>query len=137
MQRVLIDTDVILDLFLEREPFLSNAEQILLNGKQNYYRCCITATILLNVFYVVRKYRGLEIALQSIRMLLFNKDFQILSVDRKTLIAALDFGMKDFEDAVQASAAHLEKINLIVTRNLRDFDYSPVRAVSPEEFLAM
>jgi predicted nucleic-acid-binding protein len=88
-----------------------------------------------NIHYHVRKHLGKENAIQCIRDLLRSKEIEIQAVDRQTLTAALNSGMTDFEDAVQAVAADGAGIDFIVTRNKRDFRNSPVPAVSPEELL--
>ena len=74
-------------------------------------------------------------AFACVESLLSNPDLVVLDVDKSVLIAALHSGMPDFEDAVQAVAAKSVGIDMIVTRNKRDFRDAHVRAVSPQEFL--
>jgi predicted nucleic acid-binding protein len=132
---VLIDTDVVLDVFLDRAPHNGHSKAVMaLLGQKGFYGH-ITATIVVNIQYHVRKHVGKENAIQCVRDLLRSKEIEIHAVDRQTLTAALNSGMTDFEDAVQAVAAEIAGIDLIVTRNQRDFRHSPVPAVSPEEFL--
>jgi len=132
---VLIDTDVILDVFLEREPHYTNSKNVLFLLDDSGFRGFVTATIIVNIFYHVEKYRDRDMAFACVESLLTNPDLIVLDVGKSVLIAALNSGMLDFEDAVQASVAAVAGIDFIVTRNKRDFRQSPVPAVLPEELL--
>ena len=135
ISNVLIDTDVILDVFLEREPHYTNSKTVLILLDDNSFHGFITATIVVNIFYHVEKYRGRDTAFACVESLLTNPDLIVLGIDKPILTAALKSGMTDFEDAVQAEAAKLAGLDLIVTRNKRDFLNAPVPTVSPEELL--
>ena len=132
---VLIDTDVILDVFLEREPHCTNSKAVLVLLDDNGFHGFVTATIIVNIFYHVEKYKGRDLAFACVESLLTNPDLVVLDVNKSILHAALNSGMTDFEDAVQAVAAKTTGIDCIVTRNKRDFRQSPVPAVLPEELL--
>jgi len=137
IKKVLIDTDVLLDVFLGREPHLVHSQMVLLRLDETPLMGCVTSTIVVNVFYHLRKNKGVELAFECIEDLITNDSITLLAVDKTVLMNALYAGMSDYEDAVQAAAAEREQIDLIVTRNLRDFKNSPVRAVSPKEFLTI
>ena len=132
---VLIDTDVLLDVFLEREPHYTNSKNVLYQLGDGSFHGFITATIVVNVFYHMEKYKNLEMAFECVEDLLTNRDIVILGVNKSILMKALYSGMTDFEDAVQAMAANVAGLDYIVTRNQRDFRNSPITAVSPEELL--
>ena len=132
---VLIDTDVILDVFLEREPHYTNSRTVLVLLDDNGFRGFVTATIIVNIFYHVRKHRDKDLAFACVESLLSNPDLVVLDVNKSVLIAALNSGMTDFEDAVHAIAAKVAEIDFIVTRNIRDFRDSPVPAVLPAKLL--
>ena len=132
---VLIDTDVMLDIFLDQEPHNGPSKAVVaLLGRKRF---CghITATIVINIFYHVRKHLGKNNAFQCVRDLLHMKEIEIHAIDKTTLLVALDSGMTDFEDAIQAVAAQFAGIDMIVTRNIRDFRNAPIPALTPEEFL--
>jgi len=135
MLNVLIDTDVLLDVFLEREPHYTNSKNVLYQLDDGSFHGFITATIVVNVFYHMEKYKNLERAFACVERLLTNPDLVILGVNKSVLMTALRSGMTDFEDAVQATAANVAGLDYIVTRNQRDFRVSPITAVSPEELL--
>jgi len=134
---VLIDTNVILDVFLEREPHYTNSKNVLYQLDDGNFHGFITATTVVNIFYHVEKYRDSETAFSSVKHLLTNSDIVVLGVDKYVLMTALDSKMTDFEDAVQASSADFAELDFIVTRNQRDFHHSPIPAVSPERLLEM
>jgi len=135
MIKVLIDSDVILDLFLDREPFVDQSERIfeeLAAGRAQGYA---TAAALLNIYYIVRKALGRSAALDCMQRLLETDGLDVLAVGKQQIQAAVNARMTDFEDAVQAAVGEVNGVDLIVTRNIRDFRHSPVLAVRPEELL--
>ena len=132
---VLVDTDVILDVLLDRGPHNGPSKEVMALLAQGRFRGHITATIVVNVFYHVRKNLGVETAFQCIRDLLGTKEVEIHPVDLAVLKNALDFPMTDFEDAVQAAVADSQGIDYIVTRNLKDYKNSKVPALSPSQLL--
>ena len=121
--------------FLEREPHYTNSRTVLTLLDDNGFHGFITATIVVNVFYHVEKYRGRDLAFACTENLLSNPDLAVFGIDKSILTAALKSGMTDFEDAVQAEAARLAGLDFIVTRNKRDFRSTLVPATSPEELL--
>ncbi|GAP96122.1 type II toxin-antitoxin system VapC family toxin [Leptolyngbya sp. NIES-2104] len=139
--RILIDTNVILDLLLEREPFVETAialfeqiEQGNLEGSiSSSYPQGVAATTITNVFYIIRKTEGREVALVAIRQLLIG--LQFCTVDRQTVENALSFGLKDFEDSIQLACATLNQLDGIVTCDQKDFMGSNLPIYSPTELL--
>ena len=133
---VLIDTDVMLDVFLDRAPHNGPSKAVMALLGRKMFHGHITATIVVNIHYHVRKHLGKENALQCIRDLLNTRKIKVHAVDKQTLMTAIDSEMTDFEDAVQASVAAVAELDFIVTRNKRDFRQSSVPALLPEELLA-
>ena len=131
--KVLIDTNVVLDLLLEREPFVEPAiavfEQIERGNLDGY----IAATTITNIFYIIRKTEGREVALAAINRLLIGLRF--CAVDRQTVNTALSLGLKDFEDSIQLACATLNQLNGVVTRDHQDFSGSKLPIYSPAELL--
>ena len=135
MTKILIDSDVIIDLFLDREPFANQSEHIFEKLAADRVQGYVTAVALLNIYYIVRKTLGRDMALDCLQRLLETDGLEILAVDKEHVRAALDAGMTDFEDAVQAVTAQFAGIDMIVTRNIRDFRNAPIPALTPEELL--
>jgi predicted nucleic acid-binding protein len=132
--RILVDTDVILDIFLQREPFFEVSNQI---WQANYDGLCeafISALTPANVFYVARKLKGIDAAHQAIRELL--DGINIYPVDGAILQAASRSPISDYEDAVQHACAVANNLDAIVTRNLDDYRNATIPVYSPTDFLA-
>ncbi len=96
---------------------------------------CIPGHALTTVHYIVRRSTGKEQADTLIDLLLAHLD--IVPQERSQFLRARNLGFSDFEDAVLASAAEAGGCEYIVTRNLSDFEASPIPAVTPEEFLVL
>ncbi|HRU05221.1 MAG TPA: PIN domain-containing protein [Candidatus Brocadiia bacterium] len=132
--RILVDTNVVLDLFLAREPFFAGAARLFAmieRGEVEAYLCAASVT---TVDYLLRRSLGASEAKKALRLLM--RLFGVAPVNRAVLEAALDSRVRDFEDAVIAESARLVDAAQIVTRNTRDFRGSPVAALEPSRFLA-
>ncbi|MEA5497909.1 PIN domain-containing protein [Limnoraphis robusta Tam1] len=131
--KVLLDTNIILDQLLEREPFYieSNAlfDEIRLKRVIGY----VTATTLTDIFYIAKKQKGTRVAQQYIRDLLMT--MQICPVNRKILEAAIASNSDDFEDAVQLACAVSEGLDAIVTRNMQGFSDASIDILTAGELL--
>ncbi len=127
--RVLVDTNVILDVVCDRQPFVADAVALWTQLASGAATGCISATTLTTIFYLARKQLGTAAARQAVSDLM--SVFDICGVDRAVLQAALNRPMTDFEDAVQDAAAELGGVTVIVTRNASDFTGSTLRIVDP------
>jgi predicted nucleic acid-binding protein len=132
---VLLDTNVVLDLLLERPGFVNEAQQIFDRVEAGTCHAMLCATTVTTIDYLARKQLGHLGARSALTALLDLYD--IAAVTRATLTMALTSEMSDFEDAVLAHAAHQAGAQAIITRNLRDFAKSPVRTYTPTQFLAL
>lgn len=134
MENVLIDTDVLLDFFLDREPFSHNAARILSLCEKKEIWGFETPVIISNVYYLLSQKGKKEKVLDKLKDLLLIID--ILIIDKKSILVALNSEFKDFEDAMQNYAAELNgNIDLIITRNTKDYKKSQLAVLHPEEFL--
>ncbi len=132
---ILVDTNVILDLLLERPEHVAAARQVSDKVESGELHAMLCATTVTTIDYLARKQLGAAGAKAAVHALLSLYD--IAAVTRSTLQLALDADMPDFEDALLAHAAHQAGAHAIITRNLRDFAKSPVRAYTPIQFLAL
>lgn len=132
---ILIDTNVILDLLLERPEHVAAARQVSDKVESGELHAMLCATTVTTIDYLARKQLGADAAKTAVSALL--RLYNIAAVTRSTLQLALDADIPDFEDAVLAHAAHQAGAHAIITRNLRDFAKSPVRAYTPLQFLAL
>jgi predicted nucleic acid-binding protein len=134
MDNVLIDTDVILDFFFEREPFAEFAIEILNRCEGKRLKGFTTPAIICNVYYLLRKTAGHQLIIEKIKQLL--NIIEITKMDKEVVLDALDSEFKDFEDALQNfSAVQNGKINIILTRNIKDFKKSNLAVLTPETYL--
>jgi len=134
MRTVLIDTNVVLDYAGEREGFVEAAKEIFVLMRQGSFDGFVSSSAVTDIYFFLRKhYKSSEIALSLLVMLL--KALGVLMVDGQTIESAIDSGMKDFEDAVQAAAARDFGIDMVVTRDRTGFHDSGLLVYSPEEFL--
>jgi len=134
MDKVLIDTDVLLDFFFDREPFAEYATEILSLCEENKLSGFTTPVIISNVYYLLRKTAKHDIIVEKIKQLLSIID--IIKMDKNVVINALNSEFKDFEDALQNfSAIENEEIKVILTRNIKDFKKSELAILTPETYL--
>ena len=133
--RILLDSNVVIDFFEGREPFFEESARVIEQVEQGVVTGQLCATTLTTIAYLAGKTLGKRQAVEQVRQLLTL--FEVAPVNRAILDAALAGNMADFEDAVLAAAAHQAGAQAIITRNLKDFAYSPVRAYTPRQWLAM
>lgn len=135
MKSVLIDTDVLLDFYLDRKPFSDDSLQLLLKCEQKQFRAYITPVIVANTYYILRRQATHHYVIERLQILL--NTITVLSMDQKQVLAALESKFTDFEDALQYfSAVNSNKIDAIITRNIKDFKKSALPVFTPNEFLA-
>ncbi len=132
--RVIVDTNVVLDVLLARAPFVKPAASVFALVEQSKIEGALCATTLTTVDYLLSQSLPLDQARQIIRDLL--QLFEIAPVNRSVLERALDSRIEDFEDAVLEQAGRLSGAEAIITRNTKDFRKSSIKALDPTEFLS-
>jgi predicted nucleic acid-binding protein len=134
MQKVLIDTDVILDFFFDRKPFSDNAAQILSFCELREINGFITSVIISNLYYLLRQTSTHEKVIEKLIQLMTITD--VVITDKDVILKALSSNFKDFEDALQNYSAELNgQIDLIITRNTKDYKNSSLGVMTPENYL--
>lgn len=133
--KICFDTNVVLDVLLRREPFAKDSAAVLSIVESALHTGLLCATTLTNLHYLTKRPLGEARAREAIANCL--QLMELAHVSRPVLDAAVKAPMSDFEDAVLAHAAHHAGAHAIITRNLRDFAHSPVRAYTPDQFLAL
>src|SRR5690349_12510549 len=135
MSGILLDINVLLDVFLARSPWLDDSAAAIQAGLDGRVAAHISAASLPTIFYLVRRNADLDRARAVVRECL--RSFRILPVDRQALERAAAMPASDFEDNLLVACAELARLDAIVTRDPRGFTGSPVPALSPAEFLAL
>ena len=134
MRRLLIDTNVVLDLALEREEHFAASAALLTGIDQKKAKGFISALSITTIYYFIKKETGHADAADYIRNLI--KLFSVVSVDKSILEQALTIDAKDYEDAVQAACALKCKAEYVVTRDREGFKKLSLPSITPAEFLA-
>jgi predicted nucleic acid-binding protein len=136
MKNILLDTDVILDFFFDRQPFSAQAAAILSLCERRMITAYVTPVIISNVYYLLRKTAERQKAIERITLLI--SIMEVLTMDKNTITKALASNFNDFEDALQNYAAEAyPPIEVIVTRNVKDYKHSALSVVTPEHFLQL
>ena len=132
--RILIDTNVILDIVQKREPFFADSYQALRKAIEADAECLISASAATDIFYMLRKALGsAQQAKEQIEQLAQLVSFA--DVQGMDIHTALMRAMPDFEDAVVDAVAERNGASYILTRNIKDFAGSVVPAILPADFL--
>ena len=134
MTRILIDTDVILDFFFDRQPFSENAAKVFSLCELQEIKGFVTPVIISNVYYLLRQIAKHEKVVEKLKLLV--SITEILVIDKAIIIQALNSPFKDFEDALQNYSAEFDtEIDIILTRNTKDFKNSLLAVMTPDNFM--
>ncbi|MCL6613686.1 MAG: PIN domain-containing protein [Firmicutes bacterium] len=132
--KILIDTNIVIDVLAKREPFHVTSAQILRLSETGKITAFITANSVTDIVYILRKYiPDKSILTLTIQNLLSIVD--VADILKTDVLRAFELDFSDYEDALQARCARRIKANYIVTRNPSDFANSSVPALTPESFL--
>jgi len=132
---LLLDTNVILDVFLERSPFAVPAARLLSLIEAGHFQGYVSASSFPVLFYIMSREASREVARSSLEKL--HTLLNIAPVDERVVSRALVSDFSDFEDAIQYYSALGVKAHFIITRNTRDFSASELPVFSPDEMLAL
>lgn len=133
--KILIDTNVVLDILLKREPFYTKAAEVLkLVAKENIQEF-VSASAITDIYYIAHK----NMRDKTMVRVLLKKLLMIVSVagvSEDEINKALELAWGDFEDSVQYSVALLNDMDGIITRNIKDYAEAEIPIWNPEEFLS-
>jgi predicted nucleic acid-binding protein len=135
MRRVLFDTNVVLDVLLDREPHAEASAAVWAAVETGAAEGLLAAHAVTTVHYLAGKELGAAKARRTVSAIL--TVFGIAAVDKAVLEEALQLPVSDFEDAVTAATARLAGCECIVTRDPKGFRASAVRAFTPEAVLPL
>ncbi len=135
MRRVLFDTNVVLDVLLDRQPYAEASAGAWAAVETGLTEGVLAAHAVTTLHYLVRKEKGSVKAKRIIAAIL--RVFGVAAVDGAVVQEALHLPLSDFEDAVTAAAARLAGCECIVTRDPKGFRGSPVRSLTPEAVMPL
>lgn len=129
--KVLIDTNIILDVLCSRHDFLEDSAKMFKLCEVRKISGCVSALTIPNIIYIMRK----ELDEKDIKDILekLSLIFTIMDLKADDLKKAANMGFKDYEDAVQSACASRIRADYIITRNIKDFAGSKVAAIKPSE----
>ncbi|MDR1974854.1 MAG: PIN domain-containing protein [Bacteroidales bacterium] len=134
MDKILFDTDVILDFFFDRKPFAEDIAKVLSLCETRTVIGYTTPVIISNVYYLLRKTAPHKAVVKRLETLLNLLD--VLSIEKDVILQALSSQFSDFEDALQNYSAEKDtSINFILTRNKKDYKHSKLPIFTAKEYL--
>ena len=134
--QILIDTNVILDWLMHREPFSENAKYIMEEAMFGNVEGYLTVHTFSDLFYILRK--DIDVSKRKQLLLLLCEYFHIIVENKETIrMALLNERWNDLEDGLQMQCAIEKNLDYIVTRNKKDFSSSKVKAILPEEWIEL
>lgn len=135
IQKVFIDSDVILDVATGREPFVEHSKTALSIIESGYALGLVSSNSVTNIYYVLRKLSSSDKAKDFLRTLF--RYIAAVPVDQGAIIRALESKFHDFEDGVQHFCALNNQCDSILTRNSKHYTFSELRVLEPKEFIAL
>ena len=135
MKRILIDTNIVIDLLSKREGFYNEAAKLFTQADKQEIKLSISSLTFANTNYILTKLKSPKEAREILRK--FKVLAEVLSLDNKIIELALsDESFPDFEDGLQYYSAIENDIEIIITRNRKDFKNSKLPVLTDKEYLA-
>lgn len=131
---VLIDLNIILDVLQKSEPFYENSMRVLAAVESEKVIGLVAAHSISTLFYLIQKSKSVADARAMLTSLL--QFIRIAPINQSTIDQALNLDYNDFEDAIQMIAALQNKVDCLITRNVKDYQPPLVKVLQPVEFLA-
>jgi len=133
MDKILVDTNIVLDLLAKREEFLTEAQELFTLSDQNKAKLYVSALTFANTYYILSQ----KLKLNDTRSILrrFKVLVRVLPLNEKIINLSLDSEFKDFEDAIQYYTCIENDIDIILIRNLKDFKLSKIPVLSARDYL--
>lgn len=133
---ILIDTNIIIDFFMKRQPYLEEAIKIISLCSESKVKGYLAAHTVSNLFYILRKEYSASQRREMLSALC--NVFEISEINKKKILAALENEtVADFEDCLQMECALEVSAEYIVTRNLGDYTNSKIAAIDPKSFIEL
>ncbi len=135
MDKVLVDTNIVLDLLRERKEFLTEAQELFTMSDQKEVKLYVSSLTFANTYYILSQ----QLKINNVRKILrkFKVLVGVLPMDDKIIDLSLESDFKDFEDAIQYYTAIENEINIIITRNLKDFKNAKIPVLTAKEYMKL
>ena len=133
LNKAFIDTDVILDFMIAREPFAMDAARIFSLSERKEILICTSGLVFSNAYYILRKLGPHKKVIEKLTQLA--RIVEVIGLSKTAVMRALESEFNDFEDALQHYAAVLENVRIIITRNTKDYKHSELAVLTPDQYL--
>ena len=133
--KYLIDTNVILDVLLKREPFYKSCASVLTLARRKEIELYVSASAITDIYYIANQALRDKAEVKSLIVKLI-KVVSVAGISEDEIQKALALPWKDFEDSVQYSVALLQKMDGSVTRNPKDYKEAEMKVWDPEEIVS-
>lgn len=134
--KLFVDSDVVIDFFTDREPYANPASELFELNEQRKVKLYLSAVSINNIYYIVRKFLGHKKTLEVVESL--TEMTEIVGTTKKEIIQALKNDFTDLEDSVQySSALTIKDLDVIITRNIKDYRSSSIAVMTPLNFLKL
>ncbi len=135
MDSILVDTNIVLDLLAKRTEFLIEAQELFTLSDKNELKLYVSSLTFANVYYILSQKMKMEYARKILRK--FKVLVEVLPMDDKIIDLSLESDFKDFEDAIQYYTAIENGVNIILTRNLKDFKTAKIPVLTAKDYIEM
>jgi len=135
MNTVFVDTDVVLDLLSKRDPFYDHAALLFSKADNGGLKLAVSALTFANLNYILSRQYSANDARK--KLFKFKTLVNVLSVTDKSIELALSSDFKDFEDAIQYFTAIENGVEILLTRNLKDYKPAAITVMTAEQFLSI
>jgi predicted nucleic acid-binding protein len=133
MKKIFVDSDVILDLLIDSEPFNDDIAEILENSIRDRISVCVSSVTITNLNYIIGRIENRNSAAKKTAKIL--KLVKVENVGESTVNKSIASKFKDFEDGVQNFCAEESKHKILITRNTKDYKESDLAIMTPKEYL--
>lgn len=133
MDRVLVDTNIVIDLLAKRLDFFLEAQELFTLADKKKLKLYVSSLTFANTYYILAQKMKLNDARKILRK--FKVLVDVLPMDAKIIDLSLESDFKDFEDAIQYHTALENEITIILTRNLKDFKTSKIPVLTTKDYL--
>ncbi len=133
MDRILVDTNIVLDLLAKRPEFLTETQELFTLSDKKELKLYVSSLTFANTYYILSQKMKLVNARKILRK--FKVLVEVLPMDDKIINLSLESDFKDFEDAIQYHTAIENEISIIITRNLKDFKTAKIPVLTAKDYI--
>ena len=133
MEKIFVDTDIVMDLLAKREPYYQYAAELFSKADKGEIEICISPLTFYNISYIV--FRNYNSSKSRRNLLKFKTLVHFLPVNDKVIDLTLTSDFKDFEDGIQYFTALEYNVNTLITRNLKEYKSAKITILTAEQYL--